>query len=143
MPGGQYTNLKQQAAGLGLADRWEEVKDMYHEVNLLFGDIVKVTPSSKVVGDMALFMVQNNLNRENFFTRGRSINFPESVISFFQGKLGQPAGGFPADVRDIILKDRAWFTERPGRARPARQFQRAAHGDRPKSKVNPPPMKMS
>lgn len=114
MPGGQYTNLKQQAAGLGLGDRWEEVKDMYHTVNMLFGDIVKVTPSSKVVGDMALFMVQNDLTQDNFLTKGQAINFPESVISFFQGKLGQPAGGFPPAVRDVILKDRAFFTERPG-----------------------------
>ncbi|MDK7312378.1 hypothetical protein QP481_10615, partial [Streptococcus oralis] len=76
---------------------------MYHDVNLLFGDIVKVTPSAKVVGDMALFMVQNDLSIEDFYEKGKTIDFPDSVIEFFQGKLGQPAGGFPADVRDIIL----------------------------------------
>ncbi|MCY3042108.1 pyruvate carboxylase [Aerococcus sp. Group 2] len=114
MPGGQYTNLQQQAASVGLGDRWEEVKVMYHDVNLLFGDIVKVTPSSKVVGDMALFMVQNDLSIKDFYEKGKTIDFPDSVIEFFQGKLGQPAGGFPADVRDIILKGADYTEERPG-----------------------------
>nr|WP_306470020.1 pyruvate carboxylase [Aerococcus urinae] len=114
MPGGQYTNLQQQAASVGLGDRWEEVKVMYHDVNLLFGDIVKVTPSSKVVGDMALFMVQNDLSIEDFYEKGKTIDFPDSVIEFFQGKLGQPAGGFPADVRDLILKGADYTEERPG-----------------------------
>ncbi|MCY3038716.1 pyruvate carboxylase [Aerococcus sp. JJEM-2022c] len=114
MPGGQYTNLQQQAASVGLGDRWEEVKVMYHDVNLLFGDIVKVTPSSKVVGDMALFMVQNDLSIKDFYEKGKTIDFPDSVIEFFQGKLGQPAGGFPADVRDIILKGADYTEERLG-----------------------------
>ncbi|AMC00034.1 pyruvate carboxylase [Aerococcus urinaehominis] len=114
MPGGQYTNLQQQAKGVGLGDRWNEIKQMYHDVNLLFGDIVKVTPSSKVVGDMALFMVQNNISVADFFEKGKNIDFPESVIEFFQGKLGQPAGGFPEDVQEIILKGAPATTERPG-----------------------------
>ncbi|MDO4680621.1 MAG: pyruvate carboxylase [Aerococcus sp.] len=114
MPGGQYTNLQQQANSVGLGERWDEVKQMYHDVNLLFGDIVKVTPSSKVVGDMALFMVQNNMTIEDFYTKGDKIDFPTSVIEFFQGKLGQPTGGFPTDVQAIILKGAKATTERPG-----------------------------
>ncbi|MDK6369735.1 MULTISPECIES: pyruvate carboxylase [Aerococcus] len=114
MPGGQYTNLQQQAIGVGLEDRWEEIKVMYHDVNMLFGDIVKVTPSSKVVGDMALFMVQNKLSIDDFFERGKSLDFPDSVIKFFQGDLGQPVGGFPKDVQEIILKGAPATTERPG-----------------------------
>lgn len=94
MPGGQYSNLQQQAKAVGLGDRWEEVKEMYSRVNQMFGDIVKVTPSSKVVGDMALFMVQNNLTEEDVYERGESLDFPDSVIEFFAGYLGQPYGGF-------------------------------------------------
>ncbi|MCI5774896.1 MAG: pyruvate carboxylase [Aerococcus sp.] len=114
MPGGQYTNLQQQAKEVGLADRWSEVKEMYRQVNILFGDIVKVTPSSKVVGDMALFMVQNHLTIDDFYEKGRTIDFPQSVIDFFKGKLGQPTGGFPKDVQDIILKGEPAMTIRPG-----------------------------
>ena len=93
MPGGQYSNLQQQAKAVGLGDRWEEVKRMYSRVNLLFGDIVKVTPSSKVVGDMALFMVQNDLDENTVLTRGKTIDFPDSVIEFFQGYLGHHMAG--------------------------------------------------
>ncbi|MDM5332600.1 pyruvate carboxylase [Ureibacillus composti] len=114
MPGGQYSNLQQQAKAVGLGDRWDEVKKMYSRVNLLFGDIVKVTPSSKVVGDMALFMVQNDLNEENIYTRGTTIDFPDSVVEFFQGYLGQPHGGFPVELQKVILKDREAITIRPG-----------------------------
>ncbi|MGE7664119.1 pyruvate carboxylase [Ureibacillus composti] len=114
MPGGQYSNLQQQAKAVGLGDRWDEVKKMYSRVNLLFGDIVKVTPSSKVVGDMALFMVQNDLNEENIYTRGTTIDFPDSVVEFFQGYLGQPHGGFPEELQKVILKDREAITIRPG-----------------------------
>ncbi|MFB5284723.1 pyruvate carboxylase [Peribacillus sp. Hz7] len=114
MPGGQYSNLQQQAKAVGLGDRWDEVKHMYSRVNLLFGDIVKVTPSSKVVGDMALFMVQNDLDEESVLTRGQTIDFPESVIEFFQGYLGQPYGGFPEALQKVILKDREAISVRPG-----------------------------
>jgi pyruvate carboxylase len=114
MPGGQYTNLHQQAKAVGLGDRWEEVKQAYYVVNLMFGDIVKVTPSSKVVGDMALFMVKNNLTEQDIYERGDRLDFPESVIQFFQGYLGQPSGGFPEKLRDIILRGRDYFTCRPG-----------------------------
>ncbi|MGB8462808.1 MAG: pyruvate carboxylase subunit B, partial [Priestia megaterium] len=114
MPGGQYSNLQQQAKAVGLGNRWDEVKDMYSRVNLLFGDIVKVTPSSKVVGDMALFMVQNNLTEETLFERGETLDFPDSVIELFEGYLGQPHGGFPKELQRIILKGRKPITVRPG-----------------------------
>ncbi|WP_342534052.1 pyruvate carboxylase [Lysinibacillus sp. FSL K6-0057] len=114
MPGGQYSNLQQQAKAVGLGDRWEEVKRMYSRVNLLFGDIVKVTPSSKVVGDMALFMVQNDLDENTVLTRGQTIDFPDSVIEFFQGYLGQPYGGFPEALQQVVLKDREAISVRPG-----------------------------
>jgi pyruvate carboxylase len=114
MPGGQYSNLQQQARAVGLGERWEEVKEMYSRVNLLFGDVVKVTPSSKVVGDMALFMVQNDLDENTVLTRGKAIDFPDSVIEFFSGHIGQPHGGFPKELQKIILKDREAITVRPG-----------------------------
>ncbi len=114
MPGGQYSNLQQQAKAVGLGDRWDEVKRMYARVNLLFGDIVKVTPSSKVVGDMALFMVQNELDEDNILTKGKQIDFPDSVIEFFQGYLGQPHGGFPPALQQVVLKDREAITVRAG-----------------------------
>lgn len=114
MPGGQYSNLQQQAKAVGLGHRWDDIKKMYHTVNLMFGDIVKVTPSSKVVGDMALFMVQNELSEEDIYEKGETLSFPESVVTFFQGELGQPVGGFPEKIQKIILKGRPAITERPG-----------------------------
>ncbi|MGG5316161.1 pyruvate carboxylase [Enterococcus sp. AZ072] len=114
MPGGQYSNLQQQAKAVGLGDRWDEIKDVYHTVNMMFGDIVKVTPSSKVVGDMALFMVQNNLTEQDIYDRGDELSYPDSVISLFQGDLGQPTGGFPEKLQKIILQGRPALTERPG-----------------------------
>ncbi|UTR11007.1 pyruvate carboxylase [Evansella sp. LMS18] len=114
MPGGQYSNLQQQAKAVGLGDRWDEVKSMYQKVNHLFGDIVKVTPSSKVVGDMALFMVQNDLNEDTVYEKGRSLDFPDSVIEFFQGYIGQPYKGFPEELQEIVLKGREAITDRPG-----------------------------
>ncbi|WP_077617689.1 pyruvate carboxylase [Bacillus sinesaloumensis] len=114
MPGGQYSNLQQQAKGVGLGSRWEEVKEMYRRVNEMFGDIVKVTPSSKVVGDMALYMVQNNLTEDDIYERGDSLDFPDSVVELFEGYLGQPHGGFPRELQRIILKGREPITVRPG-----------------------------
>ncbi|KKB39216.1 pyruvate carboxylase [Bacillus thermotolerans] len=114
MPGGQYSNLQQQAKAVGLGERWEEVKDMYSRVNMMFGDIVKVTPSSKVVGDMALFMVQNDLTEEEVLEKGDKIDFPDSVIELFEGYLGQPAGGFPKELQKVILKGKEPITVRPG-----------------------------
>ncbi|RWZ60733.1 pyruvate carboxylase [Halobacillus fulvus] len=114
MPGGQYSNLQQQAKAVGLKDRWDEVKKMYRRVNDMFGDIVKVTPSSKVVGDMALFMVQNNLSEDDIYDKGDSLDFPDSVVELFQGYLGQPYGGFPSELQRVILKGREPITVRPG-----------------------------
>ena len=113
IPGGQYSNLRPQVNGVGLADRFDEVKNMYGEVNKMFGDVVKVTPSSKVVGDMAIFMVANNLTPQDVMERGQEISFPESVINFFKGDLGQPEGGFPKELQKIILRDKTPYTNRP------------------------------
>ncbi len=113
MPGGQYSNLKSQSISLGLADKFDTLKHNYHVVNNLFGDIVKVTPSSKVVGDMALFMTSNDLDEEDIFRRGDTLSFPESVKGFFRGDLGQPPGGFPKELQSIILGDIKPYTERP------------------------------
>jgi len=114
MPGGQYSNLQQQAKGVGLGDRWDDVKSMYRMVNEMFGDIVKVTPSSKVVGDMALFMVQNDLTPELVYEKGDQIDFPDSVIELFQGLLGQPYQGFPEKLKQIVLKGKESIDHRPG-----------------------------
>lgn len=114
MPGGQYSNLQQQAKSVGLGERFDEVKQMYQTVNMMFGDIVKVTPSSKVVGDMALFMVQNNLSEQDVYERGDSVDFPDSVIQLFQGQIGQPHGGFPEKLQKVIIKNREAITCRPG-----------------------------
>ncbi|MCL2371884.1 MAG: pyruvate carboxylase [Defluviitaleaceae bacterium] len=114
MPGGQYTNLKAQVESIGLGHRFQEVKDKYREVNEMLGDIVKVTPSSKMVGDFAIFMVQNDLNAENIVTKGESLAFPDSVVSYFSGRMGQPQGGFPADIQAVVLKGKEAITGRPG-----------------------------
>ncbi len=114
MPGGQYTNLYQQAQALGLDTRWGDVCRMYAEVNQMFGDIIKVTPTSKVVGDMALFMVANNLTAKEVVEGERELAFPESVVEFFEGKLGQPVGGVPKDLQVRVLKGRKPLTGRPG-----------------------------
>lgn len=124
MPGGQYSNLQQQAKAVGLSDKWDEVKQMYRKVNMMFGDIVKVTPSSKVVGDMALFMVQNQLTEENLYEKGDTLSFPDSVVSFFEGQLGQPVGGFPEKLQKMILKGRPAITVRPGQLAPAVDFEK-------------------
>lgn len=124
IPGGQYSNLKPQAVALGLGDKFEAIKDMFAQVNDMFGDIVKVTPSSKVVGDMAQFMVANDLSPEDVMTKGENISFPESVQQFFMGEIGQPEGGFPAQLQSIVLKDKKPFTDRPGKHLPAIDFDK-------------------
>jgi len=113
IPGGQYSNLRPQAEALGLAGKFELVKQNYAVVNKLFGDLVKVTPSSKVVGDMAIFMTSNNLTAADILERGHTLSFPDSVVSLFRGELGQPEGGFPDKLRQIILKGEASFKNRP------------------------------
>ena len=114
IPGGQYTNLRPQVESLGLGDRFEEVKEMYKTVNDMLGDPVKVTPSSKVVGDLAIFMVQNNLTPENIVQRGKALAFPDSVVSYFKGMMGQPAWGFPEELQKVVLKGEKPITCRPG-----------------------------
>jgi pyruvate carboxylase len=114
MPGGQFTNLKEQARSLGLESRWHEVAQTYAEVNMMFGDIVKVTPSSKVVGDMALAMV-GRADAEEVEDPNAEIAFPDSVVGFFAGDLGQPPGGFPEALQKKVLKGRRRSTS--GRAR--------------------------
>ena len=119
MPGGQYTNLREQARSLGLEERWSEISDAYAQVNLLFGDIVKVTPTSKVVGDMALFMVSNNLTVNDIMNSEHDIDFPDSVISLFKGELGTPTHGFPELLQQKILKGEQPLSDRPGAILPA------------------------
>ena len=114
MPGGQYTNLKFQSQSLGLGNNWEEVKVSYAAANRVLGNIVKVTPSSKVVGDLAQFMVANNLNEEALISSAGTLSLPKSVVEYFQGYLGQPYGGFPEQLRDSVLKDKKRIHGRPG-----------------------------
>ena len=115
IPGGQYTNLYPQVVSLGLASRFEEVKEMYKTVNDMLGDLVKVTPSSKMVGDLAIFMVQNDLTPENIIERGKSLSFPDSVVSYFKGMMGQPAWGFqPEGLQEVVLKGEKPIICRPG-----------------------------
>ncbi|HNQ58198.1 MAG: pyruvate carboxylase [Rhodocyclaceae bacterium] len=119
MPGGQYTNLREQARAMGLAHRWAEVSKAYAEVNLLFGDIVKVTPTSKVVGDMALFMVANDLTPEQVQDPNREVAFPESVVSLMKGELGYPPDGFPKELRAKVLRGEKPLPGRAGDFLPA------------------------
>jgi pyruvate carboxylase len=114
MPGGQFSNLRQQAEALGLGHRWPEVVEAYRTANRLLGDIIKVTPTSKAVGDMALFMVQNGLAGENLLARGETLTFPDSVVAMLKGMMGQPPGGWPADLQRVVLKGQEPVTIRPG-----------------------------
>lgn len=112
IPGGQYSNLRPQANALGLGDEFETIKKNYASANELFGDIVKVTPSSKVVGDFAMFMTSNGLTKKDIIEKGHTLSFPESVINFFKGDLGQPKGGFPSKMQEIVLKGEQPLTGR-------------------------------
>ena len=125
MPGGQYTNLFEQARALGLADRWPEVCQLYADVNQLFGDIVKVTPTSKSIGDMALFMLANNLTCDDVLNPDKDISFPGSVIDLISGGMGQPPGGFPEAVRQRILLGKQEFVGRPGETLPPADMETA------------------
>jgi len=114
IPGGQYSNLKPQVESFGLGHKFEEVKDMYRDVNTMLGDIVKVTPSSKAVGDMAIFMIQNELNKDNIYDKAKDMDFPDSIVSYFEGMMGQPEGGFPEKLKELVLKGKKSITVRPG-----------------------------
>jgi pyruvate carboxylase len=119
MPGGQYTNLREQARAMGVGHRWPEVAERYSEVNALFGDIIKVTPTSKVVGDMALAMVSGGLSAADVLDPDKEVAFPDSVVSLFKGELGQPVGGFPEALQRKILNGAEPISERPGALLPA------------------------
>lgn len=122
MPGGQYSNLKSQVESFGLGHKFGEVKEMYKTVNEMLGDIVKVTPSSKAVGDMAIFMVQNELTPENIYEKAKDIDFPDSIVSFFEGMMGQPEGGFPEELQKLVLHGKTPITCRPGELLPDEDF---------------------
>ncbi|NOR51096.1 MAG: hypothetical protein GQ470_00610 [Gammaproteobacteria bacterium] len=125
IPGGQYTNLYQQAIALGLADQWRTICSIYAEVNQLFGDIIKVTPTSKAVGDMALFMVANNLSTKDVLDPAQSHDFPASVIDLIGGMMGQPIGGFPEAVKRRILNGHDEMRGRPGDSLEPADFEQA------------------
>lgn len=114
IPGGQYTNLKPQADSLGLSDKFDQVKEKYKESNDILGDIIKVTPSSKVAGDLAIFMVKNKLDKNNILIEGKNLAFPDSVVDYCKGMIGQPEGGIPKDIQKIVLKGDKPITTRPG-----------------------------
>ena len=114
IPGGQYSNLKPQVESFGLGHKFNEVKEMYRNVNQMVGDIIKVTPSSKMVGDMSIFMVQNNLTPENIYEKGANLDYPDSVVTYFKGMMGQPYGGFPEKLQKMVLKGEEPITVRPG-----------------------------
>lgn len=124
IPGGQYTNLQFQAFSLGLGSQFEEVKKAYREANLLLGDIIKVTPSSKVVGDLAQFMVQNKLTAKEIEERAEELSFPKSVVEYLQGAIGIPHGGFPEPLRTKVLKDMPKIEDRPGKYLPPLDFDK-------------------
>lgn len=135
IPGGQYTNLHFQAHSMGLGNKFKEVKKAYTEANKLLGDLIKVTPSSKIVGDLAQFMVQNDLSRAEVEERADELSFPLSVVEFLQGAIGIPHGGFPEPLRSKVLKSMPRIEGRPGASLPSMDFKaleeglRAAHGD--------------
>jgi pyruvate carboxylase len=125
MPGGQYTNLQFQSTSLGLADQWSQVKKAYGAANRLLGDIVKVTPSSKVVGDLAQFMVTNGLDEKAVHEQAATLNVPSSVVEFFQGAIGIPHGGFPQPLQSQVVKELPVFCGRPGESLPPLDLEAA------------------
>ena len=122
IPGGQYSNLLAQVTSMGSADEFESIKALYKDANDLLGNIVKVTPTSKAVGDLAIFMFKNGLTKENILTAGAGLSYPDSVVSYFQGMMGQPYGGFPKELQKIVLKDIEPLTDRPGKSLPPVDF---------------------
>jgi pyruvate carboxylase len=137
IPGGQYSNLKSQVDSFGLGHKFHEVKEMYKIVNTMVGDIVKVTPSSKMVGDLAIFMIKNDLSPENIIEKGRNMAFPDSVVSYYEGMMGQPVGGFSKDMQDIVLKGKSPITCRPGELLKPVDFESLKKELIKKLKINP------
>ena len=123
IPGGQYSNLLAQVTSMGSADEFESITALYKDANDLLGNIVKVTPTSKAVGDLAIFMFKNGLTKENILTAGAGLSYPDSVVSYFQGMMGQPYGGFPKELQKIVLKDIEPLTDRPGKSLPPVDFE--------------------
>ena len=126
IPGGQYSNLLAQVKEMGAGENFEEIKDLYKQANELLGNIVKVTPSSKVVGDFAIFMFKNGLNAENILIAGKDLSYPDSVVDYFKGMIGQPEGGFPKELQEIVLKGQEAITVRPGTLLPDVDFDAIA-----------------
>ncbi len=137
IPGGQYSNLKPQVESFGLGHKFTEVKEMYKAVNEMVGDIVKVTPSSKMVGDMAIFMVQNELTPENILEKGRDLTYPDSVYAYFKGMMGQPMGGFPPELQKMILRGDEPITCRAGELLEPEDFEKIATGIKEKHGFSP------
>ena len=125
MPGGQYTNLQFQSTSLGLSDQWASVKKSYAAANSILGDIVKVTPSSKVVGDLAQFMVTNGLDEAAVRQQAETLSFPGSVVEYFQGAIGIPHGGFPQPLGSQVVKNLPVFAGRPGAELPPLDLEAA------------------
>ncbi len=123
IPGGQYSNLLAQVTSMGSAEDFEAIKGLYKDANELLGNIVKVTPTSKAVGDLAIFMFKNGLTKENILTKGAGLPYPDSVVSYFQGMMGQPYGGFPSELQKIVLKDIVPLTDRPGKTLEPADFE--------------------
>ena len=123
IPGGQYSNLLAQVTEMGSKDEFEKIKELYRQANIILGNLIKVTPSSKVVGDLAIFMLKNGLNMDNILTEGAALSYPDSVIDFFKGMMGQPEGGFPKELQKIVLKDIEPITVRPGTLLPDVDFE--------------------
>lgn len=124
IPGGQYSNLKPQVESFGLGHRFNDVKEMYKKVNEMLGDIIKVTPSSKAVGDMAIFMVQNDLTPENIYEKATDMAFPDSIVAYFKGMMGQPMGGFSECLQKLVLKGEQPITCRPGELLESEDFEK-------------------
>jgi len=137
IPGGQYSNLKPQVESFGLGHRFNDVKHMYKKVNDMLGDIIKVTPSSKMVGDMAIFMVQNDLTPDNINEKAKNMAFPDSIVSYFKGMMGQPEGGFPKELQKIVLKGEEAITVRPGELLPPEDFDKIEAYLKEEYKFNP------
>lgn len=137
IPGGQYSNLKPQVESFGLGHRFDDVKKMYREVNQMLGDIIKVTPSSKMVGDLAIFMIQNDLTPDNIYEKAQGLAFPDSVVTYFKGMMGQPEGGFPKELQKLVLKGEKPITVRPGELLPPEDFDKIEKYLKEKYKFNP------
>ncbi|MDO4555090.1 MAG: pyruvate carboxylase [Lachnospiraceae bacterium] len=123
IPGGQYSNLLAQVEEMGAKESFEEIKQLYKQANELLGNIVKVTPSSKAVGDFAIFMLKNGLNKDNILEKGKNLSYPDSVVDYFKGMMGQPDGGFPKELQRYVLKGQEPIIVRPGTLLPAADFE--------------------